>query len=147
MSIFDKFRKVDNAFETLSKTMGEEIISLYSKEINTPFEETIELERQILAVYFFGMSNRLMQHLKLEKSLLEITEIIKKNLVDVFRYSNEQAKDFLDNMVENLQSKDPKNTQYVIINRGLDGYFSWEKGQKENVIKDVCQIINVLKGQ
>lgn len=147
MSIFDKFRKVDNAFETLSKTMGEEIISLYSKEINTPFEETIELERQILAVYFFGMSNRLMQHLKLEKSLLEIIEIIKKNLVDVFRYSNEQAKDFLDNMVENLQSKDPKNTQYVIINRGLDGYFSWEKGQKENVIKDVCQIINVLKGQ
>lgn len=147
MSIFDKFRKVDNAFETLSKTMGEEIISLYSKEINTPFEETIELERQILAVYFFGMSNRLMQHLKLEKSLLEITEIIKKNLVDVFRYSNEQAKDFLDNMVENLQSKDPRNTQYVIINRGLDGYFSWEKGQKENVIKDVCQIINVLKGQ
>lgn len=146
MSIFDKFRKVDNTFEILSKTMGEEFISLYSKEINTPFEETTELERQILTVYFFGMSNGLMQHLKLEKSLLEITEIIKKNLVDIFCYSNEQAKDFLNNIVENLQSKDPKNTQYVIIHRGLDGYFSWEKGQKENVIKDVCQIINALKG-
>lgn len=146
MSIFDKFKKVDSTFEILSKTMGEEFIRLYSKERNTSFEETTELERQILAVYFFGMSNGLIQHLKLEKSLLEITEIMKKNLVDVLRYSNEQAKDFLENMIENLQSKDPKNTQYVIIHRGLDGYFSWEKGQKENVIQDVCQIVNALKG-
>lgn len=92
------------------------------------------------------MSNGLMQHLKLEKTLLEIIEIIQKNLIDLFCYSNEQAKDFLDNMVENLQSKNPKNTQYVIIHRGLEGYFFWEKGQKEDVMKDVCQIINVLKG-
>ncbi len=146
MKIFDKFRKFDNTFETLNKIMGTEFISLYSKETNTPFEETTELERQILAVYFFGMSNGLMQHIKLEMTLLEIIEVIQKNLIDIFCYSNEQAKDFLDNMVENLQSKNPKNTQYVIIHRGLEGYFFWEKGQKEDVMKDVCQIINVLKG-
>lgn len=52
MKIFDKFRKFDNTFETLNKIMGTEFISLYSKETNTPFEETTELERQILQYIF-----------------------------------------------------------------------------------------------
>lgn len=30
-------------------------------------------------------------------------------------------------MIDNLQSKDPKNTQYVIIHRGIDEYFEWKK--------------------
>lgn len=77
---------------------------------------------------------------------MEIAEMIKNNLIDVFNYSNEQAQQFFDSMVNDLQSKDPRNTQYVIIHRGLDGYFAWEKGQKSNVIKDVGQIINALKG-
>lgn len=145
MGIFDKLKRENNTFETMSKTMGNELINLYSKKNNISFEKTTEIERQVLAVYFFGMSNGLIQGLKLGISLSELAEMIKKNLIDIFHYSNEQAKQFLDNMIENLQSKDSKNTQYVIIHRGLDGYFAWEKGKKDNVIKDVCQIINVLK--
>lgn len=72
--------------------------------------------------------------------------MIKNNLIDVFRYSDEQARQFLDIMIQDLQSKNANNTQYVIIHRGLDGYFAWEKGQKSLVIKDVGQIIDVLKG-
>lgn len=146
MGIFNKAKKENNTFQSMSKTMGNELIELYSKEINLSFEKTTELERQVLAVYFFGMSNGLMQHLQLKNTVMEIAEIIKKNLIDVFNYSNEQAQQFLDSMVNDLQSKDVKNTQYVIIHRGLEGYFAWEKGQKGNVIKDVCQIINALKG-
>ena len=145
MGIFYKLKRENNTFETMSKTMGNELINLYSKKNNISFEKTTEIERQVLAVYFFGMSNGLIQGLKLGISLSELAEMIKKNLIDIFHYSNEQAKQFLDNMIENLQSKDSKNTQYVIIHRGLDGYFAWEKGKKDNVIKDVCQIINVLK--
>lgn len=146
MGIFNKTKKGSDTFQSMSKTMGNELIKLYSKEINLSFEKTTELERQVLAVYFFGMSNGLMQHLQLKNTVMEIAEIIKNNLIDVFNYSNEQAQQFLDSMVNDLQSKDVKNTQYVIIHRGLEGYFAWEKGQKGNVIKDVCQIINALKG-
>lgn len=146
MGLFSKAKKENNSFQSMSKTMGNELIELYGKEINLSFEKTTELERQVLAVYFFGMSNGLMQSLKLNNSPMEIAEMIKNNLVDVFNYSNEQAQQFLDSMISDLQSKDPQNTQYVIIHRGLEGYFAWEKGQKGNVIKDVCQIINALKG-
>ena len=146
MGLFSKAKKENNSFQATSKSMGNELIELYSKEINLPFEKTTELERQVLAVYFFGMSNGLMQSLKLKNSPMEIAEMIKNNLVDVFRYSNEQAQQFLDGMISDLQSGDPRNTQYAIIHRGLEGYFAWEKGQKSNVIKDVSQIINALKG-
>lgn len=149
MGIFNfgkKAKTENNDFQSLGKAMGDELIGLYSKEIHMPFENTTELERQVLAVYFFGMSNGLMQHLKLKNTPMEVAEIIKNNLVDVFKYSNEQAQQFLDTMISDLQSQDPNNTQYVIIHRGLDGYFAWEKGQKSNVIKDVCQIMGVLKG-
>lgn len=146
MGLFNKAKKENNSFQSMGKTMGNELIELYGKEINLSFEKTTELERQVLAVYFFGMSNGLMQNLKLKNSQMEIAEMIKNNLVDVFNYSNEQAQQFLDSMISDLQSKNPQNTQYVIIHRGLEGYFAWEKGQKSNVIKDVCQIINALKG-
>ena len=146
MGLFSKAKKETDSFQSMGKTMGNELIGLYSKEINLSFDKTTELERQILAVYFFGMSNGLMQNLKLKNSPMEIAEMIKNNLVDVFHYSNEQAGQFLDSMISDLQSKDPRNTQYVIIHRGLEGYFAWEEGQKGNVIKDVCQIINTLKG-
>ncbi len=146
MGIFNKAKKENNNFQTISKSMGNELIELYSKEINLSFEKTTELERQVLAVYFFGMSNGLMQHLKLKNTPMEIAEMIKNNLIDVFNYSYEQAQQFFDSMVNDLQSKDLRNTQYVIIHRGLDGYFAWEEGQKSNVIKDVRQIINALKG-
>ena len=146
MGFFDKFKKENNDFPAASKAMGNELIGLYSKEVNLPFENTTELERQVLAVYFFGMSNGMMQQMKLKNTPDEIAEIIKNNLVDVFGYSSEQARQFFDNMVSDLQSKDPQNTQYVIIHRGLEGYFAWEKGQKVNVIKDVSQIIGALNG-
>lgn len=146
MGIFNKSKKENNNFQTMSKAMGNELIELYSKVNNLSFDKTTELERQVLAVYFFGMSNGLMQHLKSKNTPMEIAEMIKNNLIDVFNYSNEQAQQFFDSMVNDLQSKNPRNTQYVIIHRGLDGYFAWEKGQKSNVIKDVGQIINALKG-
>lgn len=146
MGLFNKSKKENNTFEAMSRSMGNELIELYSKENNVSFEQTTELERQILAVYFFGMSNGLMQNLKLKNTPTEIAEMIKNNLIDVFGYSEEQARQFLDIMIQDLQSKDANNTQYIIIHRGLDGYLAWKKGQKNLVIKDVCQIIDVLKG-
>ncbi len=146
MGIFNKLKKDNNSFEAISKSMGNELIELYGKENNLSFEQTTELERQILAVYFFGMSNGLMQNLQIKNTPTEIADVISNNLTDVFGYSEEQARQFLDIMIQDLQSQDSDNTQYVIIHRGLDGYFAWKKGQKSLVIKDVCQIVDVLKG-
>lgn len=146
MGLFDKLKKKDNDFKTICEEMGKEFLELYLKETNTLLENISELERQVLSVYFFGMADVLRQKTALGSNANEIALIIMNTLVNVFKYSKDQAEQFFDSMIENLQSKDPNNTQYVIIHRGVDGYFAWEKGEKINVIKDVCQIVNLLKG-
>lgn len=148
MGLFDKFKKKENSnnFNTLCEELGAQFLELYLKETNISFENISELERQVTAVYFFGMADVLRQKTALGSNANEIALIIMNTLVNVFKYSKDQAEQFFDSMIENLQSKDPNNTQYVIIHRGVDGYFAWEKGEKINVIKDVCQIVNLLKG-
>lgn len=146
MGLFDKLKKKDNDFKTICEEMGKEFLELYLKETNTLLENISELERQVLSVYFFGMADALRQSKTTDSNANEIALIIMNTLVNVFKYSKDQAEQFFDSMIENLQSKDPNNTQYVIIHRGVDGYFAWEKGEKINVIKDVCQIVNLLKG-
>lgn len=61
-----------------------------------------------------------------------------------FQYSKEQAEQFLNNISYNLQSKDSHNTEYVIIHKGLDGYFKWKNDDKSDVINDACQNIDRL---
>lgn len=147
MGLFDKFKKNENdIFKSLCLETGTEFFELYLKQTNITFETVSELERQILSVYFFGMSDALRQNKAVSNSPDEIALTIINTLVSVFKYSQGQAEQFFYGMIDALQSKDPQNTQYVIIHRGVDGYFAWEKGDKINVIKDVCQIINILKG-
>lgn len=147
MGLFDKFKKKENdCFKSLCLETCTEFLDLYLKETDITFEDISELERQILSVYFFGMSDALRQSKAVNNSPDEISLTIINTLVSVFRYSQEQAEQFFYGMINALQSKDSQNTQYVIIHRGVDGYFAWEKGDKITVIKDVCQIINVLKG-
>lgn len=65
-------------------------------------------------------------------------------LIKDFEYSENQAGQFFESIIDNLQSKDPNNTEYVIIHKGLDGYFKWKDGNKNDVIANVCQIIDIL---
>lgn len=46
MRLFNKSKKESNTFEEISRSMGNELIELYSKENNVSFEQTTELERQ-----------------------------------------------------------------------------------------------------
>lgn len=146
MGLFDKLKKKDNDFKTICEEMGKEFLELYLKETNTLLENISELERQVLSVYFFGMSDALRQSKTTDSNANEIALIIMNTLVNVFKYSKDQSEQFFYSMIENLQSKDSKNTHYAIIHRGVEGYFAWEKGEKISVIKDVCQIVNLLKG-
>ena len=55
MGLFDRFKGKGNDFQTACKIMGTEFLELYLNETNSLFENITELERQILAIYFFGM--------------------------------------------------------------------------------------------
>ena len=145
MGLFDRFKGKGNDFQTACKIMGTEFLELYLNETNSLFENITELERQILAVYFFGMSDGLRQDLATNSNVNEIANIIINIMIKDFKYSKEQAEQFFDKMINNLQSNNPNNTHYAIIHNGLDGYFKWQKNNKNEVINDICKIIDILK--
>ena len=144
MGLFDKFKNRGNNFETACKKMGTEFVDLYLNETNSLFENITELERQILAIYFFGMVDGLRQNLDVDSSTNEVAKTVINLFNDVFKYSEEQSEAFFDSIIGNLQSNDPQNTQYAIIHRGLNGYYAWSKNNKKDVIKDVAQIYGML---
>lgn len=144
MGIFDKFKKVNKDYELICNKMVAEFVNLYTQEKGITFEAMSELERQILAVYFLGMADGLRQDNSTNESVDKITKTIINILIKEFKYSENQSRQFLDSIIYDLQSKDPNNTQYVIIHKGLDGYFKWKDGNKNDVIKNICQIINKL---
>ena len=143
MGLFKKAK--NNNFELMCEKMANELISLYNKNKGISFKNISELERQILALYFFGMSDGLRQDLATSLNVNEIANIIINIMIKDFEYSKEQAEQFFDKMIDNLQSKNPNNTHYAIIHNGVDGYFKWQKNIKNEVIKDICKIVDILK--
>ena len=87
MGLFDKFRMKENNFETACKKMGAEFVELYLNETNSLFDNISELERQVLAIYCFGMVDGLRQNSDVGSSTNEVSEIITGLFIDVFKYS------------------------------------------------------------
>ena len=92
MGLFQKSK--NNNFELMCEKMANELINLYKKSKGVSFENISELERQILVVYFFGMSDGLRQDLTTNSNVNEIANIIINVMVKEFKYSKEQAEQF-----------------------------------------------------
>lgn len=125
--------------------MGQEILALYHAKTQIPFQESTELERQIIAAYLFGMANGLLMDRQLGCTPEQVEPSMIIVLCNVFSYARHQAAAFINDMIASLQSKDEANTLYVIIHRGLDGYFAFQAGEKQPVIQDVTAIIETLR--
>ena len=125
--------------------MIQTLLEEYCKERSVTFEQASELERQILAVYAFGMAEGVRQAEYLSLNAVQVESGITGMLNSVFRYSIGQAQDFVHLMITNLQSGEPENTYCAIIHRGLDGYYLWKDEKKKAVINDVVQIVNILQ--
>lgn len=132
-------------FVPLVSAMAQEVLDLYHAQTQLPFAQSTELERQIVAVYAFGMANGLLMDKMLGCTPLQVEAGMTAVLVSLFGYSVPQAQAFINDMIASLQSKDEANTLYVIIHRGVDGYFAFHAGEKQPVIQDVTDIIETLR--
>ncbi len=142
MRLFNKSK--ENNFNDIIKELSQDVLNLYLNEIKSSFEQITELERQILATYLFGMFDGVRQNNNIDITPNQIAINISDILVSVFRYSKNQAESFVNEMIEDLQSNNSKNTSYAIIHRGLEGYYNWDNS-KDKVIKDIIQIVNLFK--
>lgn len=145
MGLFDKLKSKQDNFSKMITELSHEVITLYSDKVKVPFKQTTELERQVLAIYLFGMFDGLRQDKKVQIVPEQIVSDISNVLVNIFNYSNTQAETFVNEMIINLQSNNLQNTYYAIIHRGLDGYYAWNNS-KDKVIEDIIKVINLLQG-
>lgn len=147
MSIF-KFGKQnkdkDKEFVQQTQKMAYKVLELIKDKTGKDFEETSEMERQIAAVFVFGMANGLamdIKHtpLKVETGMIAV-------LIRVFKYSPEQSTDFVVSMIGSMQTKNENDTQNAITHRGLEGYYSYQDNQFEELANNIVDIINILSG-
>ncbi len=144
MRLFNRSKEKQNNFNDMIQELSRDVVNLYINEVKSSFEQITELERQILATYLFGMFDGLRQKNNIDITPNQMAINISDILVTVFKYSENQAISFVDEMINNLQSNNPQNTSYAIIHRGLEGYYTWDSS-KNKVIKEIIQIVSLLK--
>lgn len=143
--LFFKSKDKESNFIKIGEEIGKEIINLYCQKKDVSFDNTSELERQIISVYLFGLLDGIRQDKYSDLTPLQVKKSISHILGSVLGYTLNQADDFTEDMINNLQSGDPQNTIYAIIHRGLDGYFIWIKNKNDEVVNDIYSIVGLLQ--
>jgi hypothetical protein len=105
--------------------------------VGVPFEQTTELQRQLLSAFGFGMLFAVGQIRKLGPS--DVHALAITMLMDVFKYSAAQAGDFARLLIESSGAAgDP--TINTIIHRGIDGHRQWQAKQAHELRGSILEI-------
>jgi hypothetical protein len=125
------------ALRRQSAEMGHELCSVLS----TPFEETTELQRQLLASLSFGMLFAVGCLNKLAPPDLHALSIFL--LLDVFKYSEDQAVAFAEDLIAAASGRG-NPTINAVIHRGIDGHRQWEAGRMSELKSNLEDIFKAV---
>jgi Immunity protein 48 len=106
-----------------------------------PFGETTELQRQLLAAYTFGMLFALGRLHKLTPPDVHALTILM--LLDIFKYSQDQAVAFAEDLIQSSSGHGNPTTN-AVIRRGFDGYRLWNARlmlELKSQIEDIFRIV------
>jgi hypothetical protein len=126
------------------KALRSEVTSLCAglfPAIGIPFERTSELQRQLLASFGFGIAFTVGRFNKLSPP--EVHALAVCMLMDVFRYSAEQAGAFSRELIESASGQgDP--TINAVIHRGIDGHRQLQAGQLHELRNNIESIFQAV---
>ncbi|MED1665249.1 Imm48 family immunity protein [Brevibacillus laterosporus] len=121
-------------------------LSLLSKKIfdliAIKFEETTELERQVIAAFCFGAINVIVQRDDLSQPQAHALTIAL--LVNVFKYSENQAVSFADDLIKATR-KEHHPVMNTIIHRGIDGHYQYINNMDIELKKNITDVIKAIK--
>jgi immunity protein 48 of polymorphic toxin system len=109
--------------------------------LGVPFEDTTELQRQLLAAFSFGMLFALGRVNKLTPPEIHTLSICL--LMDAFKYSDRQATAFTEDLIESASSRGNPTTN-AVIHRGIDAHREWEKGLRSDLKRNLEDIFRVV---
>jgi hypothetical protein len=125
------------ALRRQSAEMADELFSV----LDIPFEETTELQRQLLASFSFGMLFVIGQINKLTGS--EIHALTICLLLDAFKYGDQQAVPFAEDLIEAGSGRGNPTTN-AVIHRGIDGHRQWEAGLMSELKSNLDEIFKIV---
>ncbi|MEK4063912.1 MULTISPECIES: Imm48 family immunity protein [unclassified Paenibacillus] len=133
-------------FEGLKVNHGSRELRLFSTElfelIGIRFEDTSELERQVIAAFCFGALNAIVQRDELNQP--QAHALIVALLINEFKYSEKQAVDFAEDLIH-ATNKEYHPVMNAIIHRGIDGHYQYEKNMLDNLRHNILEVINTVK--
>jgi len=109
--------------------------------IGAPFDQTSELQRQILASFAFGMIFAIGRLKDLKPA--EVHALAIACLMDVFKYRSEQATAFSSDLVASASGRGNPTTK-AIIHRGIDGHAQWQSGEESGLRTNLQKIFQTL---
>ena len=107
--------------------------------IGVPFEQTTELERQVVATFAFGMVFAVGQIRHLSPPEVHALSICV--LVDTFRYADHQASDFTTDLIEIAADESRQPLMNAIIHRGIDGHRQWQAGNPDGLRANLTDVL------
>jgi hypothetical protein len=110
--------------------------------IGVPFEQTSELQRQVLAAFAFGM-------IFAEGNLKglrppEVHALVILCLTDVFKYAAHQAAPFGADLISAASTNSRNRTTNAIIHRGIDGHRQWQQKDLDGLKANIEGILRTL---
>ncbi|AWB46928.1 hypothetical protein DCC85_12220 [Paenibacillus sp. CAA11] len=108
------------------------------------FEETNELERQVISAFCFGAVNAIVQRDHMaphDAHALMLSLLIRK-----FAYSPEQAAAFTEDLIQ-ATNPDVHQVMNAIIHRGIDGHRQYVEQNHEELRQNITEILITLQSE
>ena len=112
--------------------------------LELPFEESTELERQVIAAFAFGMTFAQGQRRGLTAP--EVHALALALLGDVFKYADRQAADFTVDLIEAASDAARHEVMNAIIHRGIDGHMQWERNDLDGLTQNLSDVLIRVQG-
>ena len=106
--------------------------------LNVPFEQTTELERQVIAAFVFGMQHAAGMVAGADAQALHAATV--HYLQRDFRYSPEQAIAFAEDLVTSASGVGNPVIN-AIIHRGIDGHLQWSTADHAGLSRNITDVL------
>ena len=126
-----------------SREQNASMVSSIFPVIGMKFEETSELERQLLAAFAFGMVYADGQIKGVAP--IEVHGLAILMLLDVFNYNSEQAGAFSSLLIEAASDKSVHRVINAVIHRGIKGHYQWQQKQSSLLKRNIQEIFKEVQ--
>ncbi|WP_427050547.1 Imm48 family immunity protein [Paenibacillus sp. TC-CSREp1] len=121
----------------------EQMVNQVCELIGTPLQETTELQRQVLAAFGFGAVYSITHRDRLAEPQAHALSI--RMLIKPFKYSEQQAVDFVDDLIRVASNEETHPVMNTIIHRGINGHVQFVQKDYEALGRNIQEILAAVQ--